>query len=319
MRLFKDYKQTYGRSYAAELDEHRFQCFRNNLNLINLRNSMGGGVERHGVNAYTDLCPVEFKRTHLGYRKNTTRTVESASSATPSSSQAGPPATPISPSVVVNQTVDWRKLGAVTPVKNQGDCGSCWAFSAVANMEGQWFLAGNKLVGLSEEEVVQCSVNGGNEGCNGGDTRPAYEFIIKNGGIDSEQDYPYSSGGGTTGTCKNAKLSKHVATFASYSQVASNENTMAAWTNVNGPLSVCVDAASGWQTYAGGIMKNCRGQSLDHCVLIVGFNDAHSPPYWIVKNSWGVSWGESGYIYLEKGTHQCGIQEEPTSISTKSA
>jgi len=317
LRLYNDYKLTYGRVYPTEEDSYRFKCFRANLDLIEQRNALGG--ERHGVNAFTDVCADEFKRTHNGYKRNLTFSADIlASSNSAQSSAAGPPAAPISPSIPINQTVDWRKLGAVTPIKNQGSCGSCWAFSAVANMEGQWFLAGNTLVGLSEEEVTACSTNGGNSGCNGGDTRPAYEFIISNGGIDSESDYPYSSGGGNTGKCKTAKLKNVVAKFTSYVQVASNENAMAAWTQVNGPLSVCVDAET-WQTYTGGIVKNCNGQELDHCVLVVGFNDAHSPPYWIVKNSWGTSWGEAGYILLEKGTHQCGIQEEPTSsVAAKS-
>jgi C1A family cysteine protease len=180
-------------------------------------------------------------------------------------------------------------------------------------MEGQNFLKTKKLVALSEEELVQCS-NNGNMGCNGGIMDDAFQWVITNGGIDSENDYPYTSGGGNTGSCVTNKQSNDVAKFTSYKDLPNDEDQMAAWVAQNGPLSIAVDASSGWQQYAGGIVSDCDGQQLDHGVLIVGFGTAGSTPYWIVKNSWGTTWGENGYIRLQKGTNQCGLNQMPCTI-----
>eukprot|EP00998_Keelungia_sp_KM082_P005867 NODE_2156_length_1124_cov_5185.018054_g2138_i0.p2 GENE.NODE_2156_length_1124_cov_5185.018054_g2138_i0~~NODE_2156_length_1124_cov_5185.018054_g2138_i0.p2 ORF type:complete len:318 (+),score=80.71 NODE_2156_length_1124_cov_5185.018054_g2138_i0:77-1030(+) len=292
--LFNDFKSTYNRAYAPSEEAHRLNCFRKNLDTIERFNAKG--AEHHGINQFADLCADEFKVYHNLAIKNVSAPL----------ADNGPAPTASS--------VDWRTKGAVTPIKNQGQCGSCWSFSSTGNMEGQWAIAGNALVGLSEEELVQCSKNG-NMGCNGGLMDNAFQWVIKNGGIDSESDYPYTSGSGITGTCKTAKESKHVAKFSSYKDVTKTESAMATWTEANGPLSVAVDAESGWQTYSGGIMKTCTGTQLDHGVLVVGFGEEGSTPYWIVKNSWGASWGESGYIRLERGTNQCGISQMPSSIS----
>jgi len=354
MKLFKDFMSTYGRHYSESEVAQRFKCFRVNLRLIDERNARG--AEQHGVNQFADVCPEEFAKMYLGFRGNSTATkrtmnVQSGSSSTPPptpssstsppptpSSSTAPPPTPSSstappptpsggsstsppPPAPASDTksIDWRTKGAVTPIKNQGNCGSCWSFSATGNMEGQWFLAGNTLVGLSEEELVQCSSSTGNEGCNGGLMDWAFEWVTSNGGIDSESDYPYTSGGGTTGTCVNSKLGNKVAKFTGHTDMPKNENSMATWVYTNGPLAIGVDAIT-WSSYTGGIMSNCNGKQLDHGVLIVGFNDANSPPYWIVKNSWGTSWGENGYIRLEKGTDQCGITQAASSaIAQKSA
>jgi C1A family cysteine protease len=220
------------------------------------------------------------------------------------------------PAVGDSKSVDWRTKGAVTPVKNQGQCGSCWSFSSTGNMEGQWFLTNNQLVGLSEEELCQCS-NNGNEGCNGGLMDLAFEWVVSNGGLNTEAAYPYTSGDGITGECNEAKKRVHVAQLTGHTDLPSDETQMGNWVYTNGPLSIAVDASSGWQSYTGGIMRNCYGTQLDHGVLVVGFDDAHSPPYWIVKNSWAASWGENGYIRLEKGTNQCGLNQDPSSSIAK--
>lgn len=303
-RLFADFKQTYGRKYMPSDEAHKFACFRENLNLIDQRNVAGKGQEHHGVNQFTDLCPKEFAQYYLGYKRNATR------------AQVPDMFTP-EQVVGACQQVDWRTKGVVTPIKNQGQCGSCWSFSATGNMEGQWALAGNSLASLSEEELVQCSSSAGNQGCNGGLMDQAFDWVVQNGGITSESNYPYTSGGGVTGTCKNAKLKQYTAHVSGHKDLPTSESQMAAWMCTGGPLSIGVDAAS-WQTYSGGILSTCQGTQMDHGVLIVGFNLANSPPYWIVKNSWGTSWGENGYIRVEYGTDQCGINQDPcTSIAGK--
>eukprot|EP01084_Bolivina_argentea_P229892 387904_1 len=204
--------------------------------------------------------------------------------------------TEVKATITANQAVDWRKQGYVTPVKNQGMCGSCWAFSSTGNMEGQWMKAKGSLVSFSEEELVQCAGSAGNLGCRGGLMDNAFKWVAQNGGIDSESDYPYTSGTGTTGTCKSSKLSNVAASFSSHIDVAQDEEQMAAWVAKNGPLAIAVDAASGWQTYNGGIMSDCYGTSLDHGVLLVGYGTENGTDYWLIKNSWGSGWGEDGYI-----------------------
>jgi len=183
-------------------------------------------------------------------------------------------------------------------------------------MEGQNFLSTNTLLSLSEQELVSCSHNG-NQGCNGGLMDNAFKWTITNGGIDSEGDYPYTSGNGATGTCQNDKLKNVVAKFSSNLDLANDETQMAAWVGTNGPLAIAVDAEQGWQTYKSGIITNCNGRQLDHGVLIVGFGTSTDSPavdYWIVKNSWGTSWGEAGYIRLGRGTNQCDLKAMPCTI-----
>jgi cysteine peptidase B len=259
------------------------------------------GSQIHGINLFADLCAEEFKSYHnLIVPENRQPEFFPA----PTAEEKGK----------VQDSFDWRTKGAVTPVKDQGQCGSCWAFSSTGNMEGQHEIASGTLLSLSEEELVQCS-NNGNYGCNGGLMDNAFQWVIQNGGINSESAYPYTSGGGITGNCDNSGKSVSVAKYSSYKDVDHVEDTMKTWVTSNGPLAIAVDAASGWQTYSGGIVKNCNGRQLDHGVLIVGYGeDSTNTEYWIVKNSWSTSWGEQGYIRLEYGTDQCGITMMPSSI-----
>jgi len=300
VRLFEDFRQTYNRQYSPSESGHRFGCFRRVLDLIDARNTKAGD-ERHGVNQFADMCPEEFAKHFLGYKgaNSTAKNVPRMFSASEVAVAAG-------------QTINWAMKGAVTPIKNQGMCGSCWTFSATGNMEGQWQIAKNMLVGLSEEELVQCSHNGGDAGCNGGLMDNAFDWVVSNGGLNSEANYPYTSGTGVTGRCKDALKTQHVITISGHVDLPNDETQMATWIYTNGPLAVAVDALT-WQTYAGGIMRDCPAGQLDHGVLAVGFDDAYTPAYWIVKNSWGTSWGENGYIRIEKGLNKCGIKNAPSS------
>jgi cysteine peptidase B len=292
-RMFEDFKMTYGRIYKSEEESKRFDCFRQTLAKIDERNAKG--AEQHGVNQFTDLCAEEFARKYLGTRVNKTSA---------GLKQAARPAE--------GRKIDWREKGAVVPVQNQGQCGSCWAFTATINMAAQWFLKGHELTLLSTEEVIQCSGDEGNMGCNGGEPDWAFKWVIANGGIDSNADYPYTSGSGNTGDCKTDKLKKIVASFSSYFDLPHDEKAMGDWVYEHGPVSMAIDATT-WQTYTGGIMSNCDTTEVDHGSTIVGYDDTNNPPYWIVQNMWGTSWGENGYIRLEKGTNQCGITTVPSS------
>jgi len=294
---FTLYKTLYAKQYSSAAEEtHRYECFLNVTSTIAKLNARNKEV--HGWNDYTDLCPEEFEIYH---------------NAKFTAIQQGPNVVQAVPSGEAPlDSIDWRTKGAVTPVKNQGQCGSCWTFSATGAMEGVHFLAKQQLVGLSEEELTQCAKSAG-DGCQGGWMDKAIEWVVTNRGIDSETDYPYTSGTGITGLCKEDKRTKYVASFSKVVEIAHTEVAIADYLAKSGPVSIGVDASSGWQTYAGGIMRDCFGTQIDHGVLAVGYGSSGATPYWIVKNSWGRSWGESGYIRLEKGTNQCGIKSSPCS------
>jgi len=214
---------------------------------------------------------------------------------------------------------DWRTKNAVTDVYNQGMCGSCWAFSCAEGIESQWFLAGHTLAELSMQEIVDCDQGRGDEGCNGGDLPTCFEFVIAQGGLESENAYPYT---GEDGTCQFnprqvvAKISNW--TYVTNNATGEDETKMAQALYAEGPLSVCVDATS-WQFYIEGVLVDpffC-GTDLDHCVLVTGFDEAEdylfeTVPIWNIRNSWGEDWGEDGYIRIERGENLCGVAEEVT-------
>jgi len=206
---------------------------------------------------------------------------------------------------------DWGAKGAVTPVKDQGQCGSCWAFSATEAIESQWFLAGNTLPILAPQQIVDCDKRDG--GCNGGDTPTAYEYVISAGGQDTEASYPYKA---KDEKCafKPGSIGAKLKSWT-YITKTKNETEMAAKLVPTGPLSICVDAST-WQYYNGGVVQSKCANSLDHCVMITGFRDqtvnGKAVPIWTVRNSWGADWGEQGFIWIERGKNLCGVADEVT-------
>jgi len=209
--------------------------------------------------------------------------------------------------------IDWRQRGAVTPVKDQGSCGACWAFSTTGNIEGQWTLAGHDLVSLSEQYLVSCAMTCGE--CLGCWAPIAFDWLLasNSGGIPSEELFPYNASAGWPATVPcNMTGKRNVAWISGHVRIASDEAEMAAWVGINGPLSVAVNSES-WQSYTGGVLSDCTNGTMDHVVLVVGYDLLHTPPYWIIKNSWGPSWGEGGYIRLIYGCNQCNIAGMPTS------
>lgn len=198
-------------------------------------------------------------------------------------------------------SVNWVTAGAVTPVKNQLQCGSCWAFSTCASIEGIVEIDGDGLNSLSPQELVDCDT--ADQGCNGGLMVNAFGWIISNGGICSWTAYPYT---GVGGTCKKSKCT-NAATIKGFTNVASNKNALLS-AIVQQPVSVAVDAES-WMNYSSGIFSKACGTSLDHGVLAVGYGVQGSQQFYLVKNSWSTTWGEEGYIQLEINSsgNTCGI------------
>ncbi|OMO94567.1 hypothetical protein CCACVL1_05921 [Corchorus capsularis] len=198
----------------------------------------------------------------------------------------------------LSASIDWRDKGAVTPVKDQGLCGSCWAFSTVAAIEGLNKIKTGKLISLSEQELVDCDVAGGNHGCNGGFMEKAYEYIINNGGITTEENYPYK---GRDDVCDRNKARNHAVTISGYQLVPENDEESLREAVARQPVSVAIDAGGyEFQLYSKGVFKGYCGYQLNHGVTIVGYGEEHGKKYWLVKNSWGAYWGESGYIKMER-------------------
>lgn len=208
-------------------------------------------------------------------------------------------------------SLNWVEKGAVTPVKNQGSCGSCWSFSATGSMEGRNFLKNGKLVSLSEQQLVDCSTKQGNEGCNGGLMDYAFKYAEATQ-METEAQYPYTGRDGTCHAKGGALLVKDFKDVTPKSPKA----LMAALEE--GPVSVAIDASSIlFQLYFGGIMHLFCGDSLDHGVLLVGYGTENGMDYWMLKNSWGAGWGEKGYFRMKRDAVEgkpgfCGLQLQPS-------
>jgi len=208
-------------------------------------------------------------------------------------------------------SIDWTTKGAVTPVKNQGQCGSCWAFSSTGGLEGQWEIATGSLQSISEQQLVDCSKNGGNAGCNGGLMDNSFEWYQTKAAA-TEGSYPYT---GRDGSCKSSGWTTAVPEggVTGHKDISNENALLDAVTNV-GPISVAIEAdQSSFQGYSGGVLTGNCGTNLDHGVLAVGFGTESGTDYWKVKNSWGASWGMNGYILIERGDNKCGIADGPPS------
>jgi len=303
---FTRFVQNFNKKYDATDFFARYAVFKDNFDKIHVHNQKNL-TWTMGLNDFADLTLSEFVASRNGYTQRN-RDSDRARNA-PALSSPTPPPVPCA----VAQKLDWRQRGAVTPIKNQGQCGSCWAFSATGSTEGAWALSkGNTLVSLSEQQLVDCSSSYGNQGCNGGLMDQAFQYIIDNNGITSEANYPYQA---VTGNCMSP-LPASVANLSSFADVNTNDENALLCAVSMGPVSVAIEAdQESFQFYHSGIYADpgC-GTSLDHGVLVVGYVSKQG--YWIVKNSWGVSWGDKGYIYMAMGINLpygiCGIAMDPS-------
>jgi len=298
---FADWARQNGKAYSSKEE----LVVRRSIYAANVAKVAAHNAGNHGwtmaVNKFADLTGEEFKATFAsGYMAKDKKTKNVELKLLRTNASALP------------ASVDWNKAGAVTPVKNQGQCGSCWAFSTTGSTEGAVFVSGKPLPVLSEQQLVDCAGAEGNQGCNGGLMDYGFEYIIKNKGIGSEASYPYTA---KDGTCKKVAS---VATITSFKDVPTNSETALMTAIVQQPVSVAVEAdQDSFQLYSGGVMTKACGTQLDHGVLAVGYGTEGGQDFYQVKNSWGADWGFNGYILLGRGAAfkaagQCGIQSDPS-------
>jgi len=289
---FLQFMHKYEKSYSHDAFHVRYATFKNNMDLIEAHNNKGLTFTL-AMNHLGDLTSEEYAKYYLGLAK--TQTFSS------------------SPLAEVNgqdlpASYDWRQQNAVTPVKDQGQCGSCWSFSTTGSTEGCHAISTGNLVSLSEQNLMDCSVSYGNQGCNGGLMTQAMQYIIANNGIDTEASYPYTA---ADGTC-SYNAANVGATLKSFYNVQTGSESDLQNTVFKGPTSVAIDASqSSFQFYSSGVYYEpaCSSTALDHGVLAVGWGtDATGGDYWIVKNSWNTSWGNNGYIWMSRNkSNNCGI------------
>jgi C1A family cysteine protease len=306
LQKFQSFMSKFGKKYDSMQElQSRFKVFQSNLELAdrrNVENVAAGGDECHGVTQFSDITQEEFQTTYLmkpGFYKPRVHNPEDE----------------VVPQAAAS-SVDWRKTaGVVTPVKNQAQCGSCWAFSATEAIESFTALAHlyykNTTVPLSATQSCSCTYV--YDGCDGGNPQDVYvKAIDVNGGSESEADLPYVNFGPARSECSTCEVK---ASVQKYADVSPKDYTNAARGSLQtvleqtGPPSVCV-AAESWNTYSGGVMTTCPG-TIDHCVQAVGYEIPSSgKSYWLVRNSWGATWGNAGYIYLDMSGDTCMIQND---------
>ncbi|KAM8945569.1 cathepsin F [Pelodytes ibericus] len=291
MTLFKSFVTTYNKEYSDDEEAaRRFQIFSQNLKKAQEIQKMDQGTAEYGITKYSDLTVDEFRKQYLNPMLSTqpTHAMKKA----------------VLPTDPAPTQWDWRDHGAVTEIKNQGMCGSCWAFSVTGNIEGQWFLKKGSLVSLSEQELVDCDQV--DKACGGGLPSNAYEAIENLGGLETEGDYSYQ---GHKESC-SFSTSKVSAYINSSVEISKDEKEIAAWLSKNGPISIALNAF-GMQFYRKGISHPfrilCNSWMIDHAVLLVGYGERNGTPFWAIKNSWGLDWGEQGYYYLYRGSGACGM------------
>ncbi|KAM7257644.1 hypothetical protein ACFE04_013385 [Oxalis oulophora] len=297
-KLFETWCKKHGKTYPSDQEkQYRLKVFEDNYVFVSQHNNLGNSSYTVSLNGFADLTHHEFKTSKLGLAKARVEV-----------DQRFDLGEPIYEEGEIPDSLDWRKKGAVTSVKDQGNCGGCWAFSATGAIEGINEIVTGSLVSLSEQELIDCDRKY-NEGCGGGLMNYAYQFVVDNHGINTEQEYPFV---GRDRTCNEDKLKRNVVTIDGYRDVPSYNEKKLLQAVAMQPVSVGICGSErAFQMYSKGVFTGPCETALDHAVLIVGYGSENGVDYWIVKNSWGTHWGMNGYILMQRNsgipTGLCGI------------
>jgi cathepsin L len=293
---FTEWMVKYEKSYAPEELFYRYEVFKGTLDWVTAYNAQPNRTAEMETNKFADLTPAEFKLIYLGFKPELARGKITTLEDLGASSGAYP-----------SGSLDWRSKNAVTGVKDQGQCGSCWAFSTTGSIEGAVAIKHGHLTSLSEQCLMDCGTAYGNLACNGGLMDNAFKQAEAKG-VATEASYPYTA---KAGTCKTYTASTD-SKITSYKDVSHTADALGAAVDI-GPVSVAIEAdQSSFQNYKSGILSTGCGSNLDHGVLVVGYGTSSGTDYWIVKNSWGTSWGEQGYIRINRAGDVCGINNQPS-------
>ena len=303
-KQFSNFQERFSKRYETIKElEDRFYIFSSNLHNIVLHNLDHTQNFTMGVNQFTDLTPEEFKAKYVNGMKTVVGSYGCKSFA---SEASGAP-----------DSIDWRENDAVTSVKDQGQCGSCWTFSATGAIEGAWAVSKGELIDLSEEQLVECAtgMQYGSHGCSGGQMQGAFKYVIEHGQC-ALSAYPYTSGNGQSGSCQSCQPVAHV---SSCSDVKPNDQISLKAAVAQQPVAIAISADTKlFQSYSSGVITSSSCYtSLDHGVLIVGYGTENGIDYWNVKNSWGTSWGDKGYVKIARSDSTndagiCGISMDPS-------
>jgi len=313
--LYEQWLQQYDIDYVtADTKLSTYATWKTNVERINEHNS-GHHKWSQGINTFTGLTDDEFSASNLMEPQDC--------SATAHNSRPQPALNPEHPlladSAKVPEYIDWRDAKIITEVKNQGSCGSCWTFSTTGCLEAHYAQFTGQLTSFAEQQLVDCAGDFNNFGCDGGLPSQAFEYVMSNGGIDTEFVYHYDSGATKVANVNCSATSKEGAfagaVFGVYNVSQYNETDIYDKVGRVGPVSICYDVVSGFSSYTGGIYSSSvcgnTSDSVNHAVLAVGYGVQHdadgSTPFWIVKNSWGWGWGVDGYFLIERGVNMCGL------------
>jgi cathepsin H len=289
---WSEFVSKYNKVYSNEEVAHRRAIFHDTLAEINQINSENRGWEA-GINEWSDLTWAEFQARFLMAPQKCSATKGNH----------------VMSGVQADPAIDWRQKGVVTAVKNQGSCGSCWAFSTTGAVESAYAIKTGKLVTVAEQQLVDCAGAFENEGCRGGLPSQAFQYIMYAGGIQDSGSYAYT---GRDGTCKFNKAKVVISLRDEVNITEKAENELFDAIGAKGPVSVAYQVSSDFRSYKSGVYdsKQCKSGPMDvnHAVLAVGYNStAAGVPYYIVKNSWGTSFGISGYFWMVRNKNMCGV------------
>lgn len=297
LSAFTEFKTRHSKTYASPVEEQaRFEVFAENWRHITSHNAANKPYQLE-VNEFADMTWEEFRASRLAAMQNCSAQTGSPRILLRGAAAPSPPA-----------KRDWREEGIVSPVKNQGHCGSCWTFSTTGALEAAYTQKHGKPANFSEQQLVDCAWAFNNMGCGGGLPSQAYEYVLYNGGIDTEAAYPYV---GVNGECHFSKSGVGAMVSGVYNVTQFDEEELQGAVGFVRPTSIAFEVVGDFRFYKSGVYESdtCGDgpDTVNHAVLAVGYDTTADTPYWIIKNSWGAGWGDEGYFKMKLGSNMCGV------------